>query len=67
MEETVGPVDGRGPSTVGALVGAGLKHLSVPMAKHCSSPLEQVPAGQASAVQQFASAASYDSPQKNTL
>ncbi len=29
MDETVGLVDGCGPSMVGALVGAGLRHLSV--------------------------------------
>ncbi len=56
--ETVGLADGLGPATVGASVGGGLRHLSTPMPKHFSTALEQVPEGQASAVQQFASAAS---------
>ncbi len=63
MKETVGLVDGLGPATVGAFVGAKLIHLSALMLKHCSPGLEQVPEGQASAVKQFASATSYVSPQ----
>ena len=56
--ETVGLADGLGPATVGASVGAELRQLSTLMPKHCSPALEQVPEGQASAVQQFASATS---------
>jgi hypothetical protein len=56
--EAVGMADGLGPATVGASVGAELRQLSTPMPKHCSPALEQVPKGQASAVQQFASATS---------
>ena len=53
---TVGLPDGLGPGPVGASVGAGLKQRSGKIPKHASPAVEHEPVGQASAVQQLASA-----------